>query len=888
MKNNNEIVFSVIIPVYNTASYVGEAIDSVLSQTFNQKNIEIILVNDGSTDNSSEICKEYKEKFPDQIIFIDQENKGVSAARNAGLKIARGKYINFFDSDDKWSSDAFKTALDYFKKNPDLSVISFRMKCFERSNSYNVYDFKYKSTVVTDIYSDYDFPQYHVTNSFIRRDHIADITFDESISFSEDYIFITSVLLEKKGKIAYIKTPIFFYRKRNTKGSLIDDSSTTPAVYIKQFEIVYPCIIKKSIEKKGYILPYVYSTIFHNLKYRIFSTIQDNVLEPNKGKALFHLEHLLKDCPDYIIASLNNLDSIEKIKLLSEKNTSDIFNDLYYRKHKLYYNNLEIENLTRGNQVRIEALNIINDKIIISGLIHSSIPDTRLKWFVLINDNRQELLLKESQLFKKTFFNEAFYFDRGFDLEIPIKNLNSICFENEFDNMVTSTFGCTFALNSKLDAGVPLYLIYKNKLITYKDKKILCINASRKNKSIYQKKLTKYLRSKKENKALIYRTAAKIQKIFKKKEIWIFADRSYAANDNAFALFKYCKEHAKSKKIKYYFAIDKKSPDYKKVKKYGKAINLSSIRYRTLFLNADKIISSQADAWICNPFANENIYYRDLYTADFCFLQHGVIIHDLSIWLNHYEKNFSLFVTSAKDEFKSIDNNPAYGFRPGVVQLLGLPRHDLLDNKAENLIAIMPTWRQTLAKPNDPLLGTRAYTSDFNKSEYFHFYNKLINDQRLLDVMNEYKVKGIFILHPSHNANIKDFSGNEIFTINQGVADYSDIFNRAKLVVTDYSSSSMDFSYLMKPVIYTQFDKSIFYDGQKTYTSGYFDFERDGFGPVTYNYEDSVNAIINSIKSNFLLEETYKKRIENFFAFRDKNNCKRVYDAIKNLNKSDS
>ena len=92
-----EVSISVIVPVYNVEQYLARCLDSIVNQSF--KNLEIICINDGSTDNSLEILKNYAAKDP-RILIIDQENKGQAAARNEGLKSAHGKYIGFVDSDD--------------------------------------------------------------------------------------------------------------------------------------------------------------------------------------------------------------------------------------------------------------------------------------------------------------------------------------------------------------------------------------------------------------------------------------------------------------------------------------------------------------------------------------------------------------------------------------------------------------------------------------------------------------------------------------------------------------------------------------------------------------------------------------------------------------------
>lgn len=97
---------SVIVPVYNAEEYLRECIDSLLAQT--KKNIEIVLVNDGSTDDSLRIIREYSEKY-ENVVYIDQINRGVCYARNAGISIARGEYIGWLDSDDMLKPNALES-----------------------------------------------------------------------------------------------------------------------------------------------------------------------------------------------------------------------------------------------------------------------------------------------------------------------------------------------------------------------------------------------------------------------------------------------------------------------------------------------------------------------------------------------------------------------------------------------------------------------------------------------------------------------------------------------------------------------------------------------------------------------------------------------------------
>ncbi|MGL5965216.1 MAG: glycosyltransferase [Fusobacteriaceae bacterium] len=135
---------SVVIPVYNVELYLREALNSVINQTL--KEIEIIVVNDGSTDSSLEIIKEY-EKKDNRIVVINQENKGLSCARNSGLRIASGEYIYFMDSDDYISLDTLEICYTNSLEN-NLDFIFFDAKSFTNDNiDISGYDYDRSSTI---------------------------------------------------------------------------------------------------------------------------------------------------------------------------------------------------------------------------------------------------------------------------------------------------------------------------------------------------------------------------------------------------------------------------------------------------------------------------------------------------------------------------------------------------------------------------------------------------------------------------------------------------------------------------------------------------------------------------------------------------------------------
>lgn len=113
------ITLSIVIPAYNASEYLAETIESVLSQTFTD--FELLIINDGSTDNTAEIVNIYSEK-DNRIKLFSQQNQGVSFARNTGIKIAKGEYIAFLDSDDKWLPNKLAVHMEHFHKTPNLGI----------------------------------------------------------------------------------------------------------------------------------------------------------------------------------------------------------------------------------------------------------------------------------------------------------------------------------------------------------------------------------------------------------------------------------------------------------------------------------------------------------------------------------------------------------------------------------------------------------------------------------------------------------------------------------------------------------------------------------------------------------------------------------------------
>ena len=145
---------SIIIPVYNCAEYLCECLNSVINQTFGIENIEVIIINDGSTDDSNNIINSYLKRYNDWI-FINQENKGVSAARNIGLDICNCDYIMFLDSDDYLDKNAVQQLYDSVTKNNNIQMSIGRMQAIDEKGFVNYYTDKIINKNMVTKYSKY-------------------------------------------------------------------------------------------------------------------------------------------------------------------------------------------------------------------------------------------------------------------------------------------------------------------------------------------------------------------------------------------------------------------------------------------------------------------------------------------------------------------------------------------------------------------------------------------------------------------------------------------------------------------------------------------------------------------------------------------------------------
>lgn len=307
------MLFSIVMPVYNSGSYLREAIDSIIDQTINfEENIEIILVENNSTDNSKNICKEYATAFPNNIKIIYQDTPNVSLARNNGLKACENsEFIGFIDSDDKISLNAIAKVLKFFENHTDINLAVLPLFFFDNKYGEHSLNYRFKSEKsIVNITDNYSAIHYHIGGTFFRKKTIKcmGIAFNEQMDFWEDVLFINTFLM-KEQKYGLIPDAKYFYRKRKDEGSLVDTSWSKKNRYTFLLINGYGEMIKRSLEEYGEVIPYIQCLILNHVKLFIFqknNNLVYEVLNEIEQREFFNeLHHILKYIDEKLIVNQN-------------------------------------------------------------------------------------------------------------------------------------------------------------------------------------------------------------------------------------------------------------------------------------------------------------------------------------------------------------------------------------------------------------------------------------------------------------------------------------------------------------------------------------------------------------------------------------------------------
>lgn len=293
VKYNGTQQYTVVSAVYNVEKYLNDYFSSLTKQSLNfKKHIQLILVDDGSTDHSAEIIKRWQAKFPQNIHYFYKENGGQASARNLGLQHVETEWVTFIDPDDFVSSDYFYKTDNFLSNNANISIVGCPLVFYfeDKDMVKDTHPLKYrfaKGDVVLPLSNLKDHLQLSASTAFFKIDNIrnAHIYFDEAMKPSfEDAKFVTDYILntDASTNAAFLSKISYFYRKRSDGSSTLDGAWNNPLLFSRVIEKGCIEILKTAKMKFGKVPEHIQRIVLYHIIWYFGRIV-------NKPAALSHL-----------------------------------------------------------------------------------------------------------------------------------------------------------------------------------------------------------------------------------------------------------------------------------------------------------------------------------------------------------------------------------------------------------------------------------------------------------------------------------------------------------------------------------------------------------------------------------------------------------------------
>ena len=359
---------SVVIPVYNVEAYLREAIDSVLAQSMDfHSNIQLILIDDGSTDGSGEICQTYRDAHPENVVYISRPHGGASAARNAGMAFVQADYINFMDGDDVWSPDAFQTAWDFMEENrAEVDFVSCRQVFFGNKSGYHGLDAKFrKGDRIISIQSN---PHYFVLDvhaSFIKAEVARAHQFDERLSSGEDSKYITGIVLQKQryGALASAE----YHLRVHGSGSYAMQT-TNLGRYTNTLDYYYGQLRAWADGEYASCRAYLEQCILHGLKYRVTQHAHPQGLDMQKYQRRVY--EYVADIDDAEFARTPTVGAPRRLYLLRIKHGDSVLESAEIKDGRICAEGYDLGGIPK-NTLDLSDMRLQYDSCILSGVFRA-------------------------------------------------------------------------------------------------------------------------------------------------------------------------------------------------------------------------------------------------------------------------------------------------------------------------------------------------------------------------------------------------------------------------------------------------------------------------------------------------------------------------------------
>ncbi|MBA3405264.1 MAG: CDP-glycerol glycerophosphotransferase family protein [Gemmatimonadaceae bacterium] len=848
MSDRGPIQFSIVTAVSNVSRYLDDFIESIERQTYPRERFEVIAVDDGSTEESLATLRAWEEQRPNLVRVVTKESGVHSSARNAGLDLARGHWVTFTDPDDILAPDYLSEVAAFLEENTTLCLVATNRlidagtglladthplrRNFAHGN--RLRDLGQYPDHIHSSPQDAFFSCTDLRRRGIRFDVKAGPSFEDA-HFTARYL-----LGVEQPVIGFVPTARYQYRKRPELSALNPQTTITqPERYIQVLRNGFVDVLRQGAEAAddGPLPEWLENLVLYELSWYITSRDAD-------AGAMTEATRRLSDEIHELLAAIRTYISEDAIKGFAVRPMTPAWKDFLLHGFESEWWRQSFAHVARLDAdqgiVRI-TYRFTGDppaeQILAGGEVvrptHAKVRDIAYQGRIMM---RQRVLwLSASQSVRLRLDG------RDMDLQFTEPRANHTLRPGQIKDQLGR-------------------------------KAVLAARArARRRRSLKDR--------------LILRLARTRPVRFFFKDAWVLMDRVTDAGDNAERLFRYLRRSRR--RINAWFVVEGGSSDWKRLRSEGylRVVPYGSLRWKLLMANCRHLVSSHVGAPVMRP---PELLSFMVPRWRFTFLQHGVIHSNLARWFN--SKSIDLFITSSFQEYASIagDHTP-YSVTTKEVKLTGLPRWDRLRAMDEqlsvekrDLVLVAPTWRNGLVPLLLPRPQRRAIDPAFFVSAYAQNWMALLKSSELAEACERQGLMLGFLPHPNVQPALAGMKlPPNVRALTFADNDVQELFARSAVFVTDYSSMAFDAAYVDRPVVYFQFDRDTFLGGAHHGRRGYFDFDLDGFGPVTYTAEDAIQAVIDTIQSGRTPPPMYQARMKATFPLRDGECCKRVVDEIE-------
>lgn len=906
---SKEYKFSINIYIDNESLLETTVSSLTEDKEFFRSSIQLVLIDSLVTKESTELCLKYTDSFPENIYFVDCQGKGMAESFNDARVICLGDYLAFIRAGDFYSRDTLRGIAESaaFMKAPAICVSA---ETSRRRNGAVPYTFGAKDgTVNLKVFPDK--VGLILGAYFFKSDSILKLRFRKTFANDFSAAFILDLLLQSK---SYLYTSRFTFSTihsaendiKNLKGqyfkSYFTDSITRFAIPMLESKGDSPIIM-------NIVMYLIYVKLACGLGNRYMFT-----MGPNSVNDFFNLiSEAMQMVDDAVILNRNIArraflppELTFKILRLKYRNKSlkpDIdffpigitseyeFRDFSLKARKSKTNGCFTATLGGAVisssdyiDVRIMSISLEGTSLRFSGYVTDISCLDRLDYELFAVANKEKIPFKDYPFYSlKTLFEVPFDKGHGFTFSVPLRNIKEMTVISFFIALggmsykIKFSFGATGAhLTDKFPHS---YFVIDGRIVTF----------DLENRTITIRRATSFIQSRSERLFLSdikhsvhMQKYLKIKRIRKRyhstidkyadRKIWLMCDSEESNSNDSRELYNYINSLQDKRGVEAFYSQRGINPDDAFIMTALQSTSLAcgSVSQKIMAMNADIIVANGHNVYKILGFEDgEEIYYRDLLMADVVSFGDGFSMYRSAQTENRIYDNTVLRFCGSQSEYERL-MHPIYGYDEKHLFSFGYPHTDKLVSVPSRQILVCPALRRGFGKYAH--IGYPAFTTE----PLYSVFNALINDKRLLSSLDKNRCSLVLIL-PEELAK-KEYLWNKSGNVTVSSFEelgYKETIEKSAMLITDYSNTAFDFAYMHKPVIYYQNPSISCQDNIST-----FSYREQGFGVVVTDLDTLVEEIQKTIEAEFKISAEYVARRESFFAFLDRNSCKRIANAI--------